>query len=83
METVTQKIFHYYQSKELITEEIRTLVDEMEDGIGKDGEIIEVFNYYLLNIVTKSNTNGSIAGNSFTLNSVHVQSGLFSLPISV
>ena len=44
METVTQKIFHYYQSKELIREEIRTLEDKVGDKMAEDGEIIEVLN---------------------------------------
>lgn len=44
METVTQKIFHYYQSKELIREEIRTLKDELGDRMAEVGEIIEVLN---------------------------------------
>lgn len=53
----------------------------MGDGMVDDGEIIEVLNQYLLNIFTKANANGSIAGNGFMFNSLHVQLGLFSLPI--
>lgn len=44
MEMLTQNILHYYQSRELIREEIRTLEDEMGDGMVNDGEIIEVLN---------------------------------------
>lgn len=44
METVTQKILHYYQSKKLIREQIRTLEDEMGDRMAEDGAIIEILN---------------------------------------
>lgn len=53
----------------------------MGDGMVNDGEIIEVLNKYLLNIITTFNTNRSIASNDFMLNSVYVQLGLFSLLI--
>lgn len=83
MESVTQKSFHYFQSRELIREEIRNMEDEMGDSMAEDGKIIEVLNEYLLNIATKANANRSIAVHSVMLNSLHVQLDLFSLPILV
>lgn len=40
----SKDFFHYYQSTEWIKEDIRTLEDEMGDGMVEDGEIIEVLN---------------------------------------
>lgn len=44
MKTITQETFHYYQRKELIRGEIRTLEDEIRDRMTQDGKFIEVLN---------------------------------------